>query len=158
MTTPTKIRKLIETAHENTALAERVEAALAPFDGKKITKRMATVLEKALPECSVYYDTNYGMYHVNVSWGTDEEKRFLLGYHGTPIFTVEGFAEHNACHLTAATKRNEERATFLNKAWLTKVADCIEKANKATASLKMLLEDCPESISIERLVNHGWAR
>lgn len=59
------------------ATVSTVAAALQRFDGKPITKRLATAVEAALPGMTVYYDLTAGMAYLNIWQGKPES---VLGY------------------------------------------------------------------------------
>ena len=64
------LRALIESRIDDTAFADQVADVLKRFDGKTVTKRMATAVGKALPTYTVFYDTSIGMRHLYV-WGNE---------------------------------------------------------------------------------------
>jgi len=87
-----KLQRRLELYTKQLRLWKVVVEALKPFDGKKITKRMATAVEKELNKTGeefnwVYYSTEYGMYHIKISFKLCEEDRqqeqvsVLLGHH-----------------------------------------------------------------------------
>lgn len=130
-----------------------VEKALMPFEGKKITKRLATAVEKALPEHTVYYSTDYGMYHINV-WKAhlDNKISFLLGYHGA--YTAEsskpfrmgsaeeshsGFKYYSASNGHWEQIRIKQNAALLaNTVKLKKMARIVDNIAKAQAAFEAL--------------------
>ena len=77
------IQKKIQDQQENYRLWKIVESVLTRFEGQKITKRIETALKKELPEYTIYYVLEYGMYHVRI-WGNgiqyDQRKGYLIGY------------------------------------------------------------------------------
>lgn len=117
-----------------------VEAAVKPFDGKEISKRIANAIAKALPEYTVSYEPQYNLYQVKV-WGNgieyDKRLSFFLGYATYPYFcfsTTEknknNFVESNACHWL-----DEERHARLEKN-KANIPGWVERWNAAVDSLE----------------------
>lgn len=157
--TVTDICKIIESNIEDTTIADTVAATLARFDGKKITRRMAIAVKKALPAYTVHYNTNYGMKQIDV-WGNgiafDSAYRFLLGYDShAPEFSLERFkTDYSAAYYGAAHERNSRRAEKLNDTvWQTEVAKSINQLNAARLRLRGLLaHPVPDAYDIEQLL------
>jgi hypothetical protein len=152
------LRGLIENAIENTEIPDKVAAILERFDGKKITKRIATAVAQALPDWTVYYDTNYGMKHLKM-WQhnmRDDQISFLLGYDsGDGLFHYANFrTEYNACYYGAAQDRNAHRARNLKAdEWQRQVVAAVNAINDATARLKWLTQHPePDATAIWNLV------
>lgn len=119
-----KLRDLILDKIEPGEIPDAVSKILKKFDGKRISKRMATAVEKAMPECKIYWRYEYGMYHLNVTHGCDEY-RFLIGYDSTKMhFDHKQWRDQFACcYLGAREKRNEKRVRLASKnAWLENAA------------------------------------
>lgn len=99
-------------------LHEIVRNVLVAFQGKQITKRIQTAVQKSQPGWVVYLDTQYGMYTLRI-WGGDtnrnSDNRFsvLLGYDSDPVFNIDNFERHNACSGSAALARNVGRVALL---------------------------------------------
>ena len=98
---------------------EELSKLFERYEGKQITKRMATAIEKEHPDWTVYYKPDYGMYQINI-WGGDSGRdynhywQFFLGYESQGgIFTLEHFKDTNAGYGSAAEKRNIERRRML---------------------------------------------
>lgn len=132
---------------EDTTLPDKVAEILQRYDGKKITKRMATAVEKELSDHEVRYNNWHGMYHLRV-WENgqpyDSGLNMLLGYHGFGSdnpFDHEKFCnEYAACYLRAAKERNSQREHLLrDDAWLYEVAKAINELEGARAKMKRLL-------------------
>ena len=105
-------------------LHNQVLTALAPYDGKGVTKRLATAVSKAMPDMTVAYDTDYGMCHLSI-WGQGLEYRrrysALLAYQGPSqygegrVFHLDLFdTELAACYGRAARERQARRAELLS--------------------------------------------
>lgn len=153
------VRVLIENRIEDTAFADKVAAVLKRFNGKTVTKRMATAVEKAFPTYTVFYDTSIGMRHIYV-WGNeiayDNRKSFLLSYEShSQVFSLSRFTgEYNRAHYGAAQARNEKRAAQLKDiAWQMKVVEAINAINSARNVLKDLVcYPAPDEHAIWKLV------
>ncbi len=152
------ISALIAARIEDTALSEQIAEIVKPSEGKTISKRIATAIEKALPAHTVYWNTDYGMFHVSI-WGNgieyNDRKRYLVGYHsgsGT-TFSHARFLEHNACHLAAAIARNSRRDALLaDKATLEATASAINRLNQARTDLAELTKyPNPDSSALQEL-------
>ena len=57
-TTRAKIESAIASMRVQMDAVERIVAALKPFDGKTVNKRLATAVAAACPDLSVHYDTS----------------------------------------------------------------------------------------------------
>lgn len=72
-------------AHKHRVMVAMLDA-LRPFEGKQITKRLATAVQKALPEYTVYYDAEYSWIKLKI-WGNGLEYNsnvdVILTYTGT---------------------------------------------------------------------------
>ncbi len=169
-----KVREIINADilddQENVHLFNCVRAALEPFEGKPITKRLATAVEKALPGLRVTYRPVHGIFNV-ILWGGavggsgkwDDKGNFLLGYevggnnpqtnHGT--FTLAGFDYQNRWAGEAALERIQKNETDLANA--PAIAKAIDNYRQADAALKAAIGDSsydhPSNTALERLAN-----
>jgi hypothetical protein len=114
-------------------IVNKIQETLKPFEGKQITKRLGTAIEKLYPESHVVYSTQYGMYQIYI-WGNgiDYDKRlsFLLGYQGSQdIYTEESFNKYNQCHFL--DKPRHEALESKKE----KVPDWVNRWNKAAEEL-----------------------
>jgi len=127
------IQKRIESAELNFKLWKVVQSALLKFEGKTISKRIETEIKKLLPDNTIYYDNNYGMYHI-VIWGNgikyDNRLSFLLGYANNPIVDGKKILDHNLCH-----ELEEGRANKLKTITLDMI---VEKVNTWNQGLEMM--------------------
>lgn len=157
MITKENIETILLSNLENTEIADKVLEVLKPFDGKTISKRMASAVQKALPEYTIYYKSDYGMFHINV-WGNgisyNEMLSFLIGYETNTTFNFETFRDRFAnCYLGAAKERNNKRKLWLSSEYSIQGAvDRINEINRLKKELDNLLSDCPDSFQIEKLV------
>ena len=143
----------IEHEEDDVAIYEKVKSALEPFEGKEITKRLATAVAKAFGEdWIVHFDRDYGMFHINVRRKSEayaDHRRFLIGYESYPFFHMEehhdggvnsgshGFVHHNTCYGTAAITRIEKNKAFLaDKVAVSKLVKAIAAYKKSVAEMK----------------------
>lgn len=125
------VRELIQFDYDQEQqeieVAQTVARVLKAFEGKLVTKRFATAVEKELG-CIVSYDKpTYGSTTINI-WGKeinrDYEHRMLfffrsgtsgaLGLDGPNGFTLYDFMKHNICHYAAAQERQDQRKEQLD--------------------------------------------
>jgi hypothetical protein len=66
-----KIREAIAEAAESLAIVTAACAAAEPFNGKPVSKRIASAIESALPGYRVHYSAEHGFYRVTI-WGGRE--------------------------------------------------------------------------------------
>lgn len=146
--------EMIAGRTESTTLRDKLMTILAKFEGKTITKRVATAVDKALPEYTVYYsvDKVFGFRAELSLWKGSISGRvdFCLGHGKT--FTMEGFKEANPADFAADT-RNVKRVAYLESGKAGELADAINATNAAVANLKALLAECPEPFAAEELVD-----
>lgn len=117
------IQKDYERETSGICLFEIMVETFKSFEGKPITKRLATALQKKLPDHTIYYEHLYGMYHIRI-WGNgtpyDQRAGFLLGYDNASAYREgkdheqhSGFRDYSACYGWAAKDRNQQRETLL---------------------------------------------
>lgn len=133
------VRKLVvdREREEKRALVivQEIHAILVDkFHGKKITKRLVTILQKAHPSWTVFYDNVYGTIRLSV-WGgdsgRDHSKRIdvLVAYEkDIESYDSSVFPDRAVCYYAGA-ERNEQRNAFLR-------SDDPEKLAIAMARLK----------------------
>jgi len=160
------IQKCMDDAQADLTLATEIMETLRPFVGKKITKRMATAVEKI--GYTVYYDTSYSWRSLKV-WGKgikmDDRKSFNLGYFSeSENFSIEivenqrGFKELNACYLEAAEERiNKNLQVFLNKEQCNLMARKLNAYVEAVEQYKdMDSYEFPALYSVQKLVGEHY--
>jgi hypothetical protein len=161
MKTKQKIEKLLSELQERQCRTYKifcaVRKAVAPFDGKPITKRIATAVEKALPEYTVYYERQYGMFHV-IIWGNGIEYgdrlSLLLGYESAPTFHIgepdkqhSGFEYYSCCYGSAEKERIDQTQKLLvDDRKLQRVADVVDNLISARAAWNKLYGMGPDQI------------
>ncbi len=168
-----KIKELIQIRYDEEQrsinLYNIIMSVLEPFNGQKISKRMATAILKALPDNStVHYDTSLNFYSVSI-WGNGIEfkdrVRFTLGYKSDPVlklratyfdaddFPKDGFEYHNCCHGMAAIERNRKRLALLKSdEKLSTLCEIATSYLVAKNAFYELVDDTPDEYSIIRLV------
>ncbi len=165
------LRKLIEDGikreAEDIAVHKAVRTILDRHEGKQITKRIASDLEKAYPEWKVYYDVSYGMFHLNVRTperikeaGESDGKlsdyvRIFIGYNTSPFVSVASFEEHDASNGYAAERRNQERQALAdNLPRLTEIANVINTYNELVPRIEKILDHPgnPEYFTFRKLL------
>lgn len=117
------------------------------FNGKKITRRLATLIQNAHPSWTVYYDKSYGSVHLSI-WGGDsgldsfsDRMHILVGYEDDlEEYDPSIFPKRAVCYY-AGLKRNEKRAAFLDSEDPTKLALLMNKFQRAREELKAMLDE-----------------
>lgn len=120
-----------------------------PFEGKKISRRLATAIEKALPEHTVSYNTDYGHYNIRI-WGNgidfNERYDFLIGYDNNPYYREgtheenhSGFRDFSGYYGFHAEERNKKRKEYLeNDSDLSYISEAIEDYKEAVGKLNSI--------------------
>lgn len=156
------IERDIARDSENVAMYEELAGILAPFDGKKISKRLASAIEKAHPDWTVYYKDNYQ--YILYIWGGnsgrqwDDRWQFFTDCwkNGNRVFTLAGFEENSIAYYRAAIERNDKRQMLLNDDdRLTRLAqahlDLTDAKARFESAMGNSLEN-PSKYSIERIL------
>jgi hypothetical protein len=99
---------------------------LKPFEGQKISKRLATALKKSekLKDYNINYKNDYRMYHIEI-WKKADYKGFnvslLIGYDNNPIFHIgdplkehSGITYFSACYGHWEKERLSQNKELLN--------------------------------------------
>lgn len=131
-----EIDKRIERKRIDLRLVTVVFQACEKYEGKPITKRIATAVEKALPTYTVNYNRDYGMFHIRI-WGNGipYNNRFssLIGYDSdicNPIVNMMCIRDYNKCHtLEAGRIKNLETGRAI-------VQRLVTRWNRALSDLK----------------------
>ena len=137
------------------------------MEGQKITKRIATAVKEALPDYTVYYQHEYGMYNLLI-WGKTitYEKRMslLLGYDesnccdkpntlraGKREESHSGFAYYSTCYGEAAEERNKKRrAIIASDKKLEKIASIVDTLKKSHAAFWALDDEIEGIYAIQK--------
>ncbi len=163
--TEQEIKDLIEKGWKEDELRmhlhKLVGSELTRWDGKKLTKRFVTNLEKKHPEYTFYLDRNYGMWHVDV-WGkalpgherSDQRLQVFVAYDSNLAkFDFSLFDENDAPNYRGVIERQRKRGEFLDRKGPKLVARHIEKFQHAKAMLEEHLGDSfdnPEFYDIKK--------
>lgn len=95
-----KIQNTITTQKFNYNLWKKVESILTKFEGQKISKRIETALKKELPNYSIFYKSNYGMFQIEI-WNNEidynNRKSYLIGYSTNSVLNMIEVKKFNQC-------------------------------------------------------------
>ena len=151
-----KINERIDHYQIRLELINIIDTPLKRFDGKKITKRIETAINLALPKRTVYLNKDYSMFQL-VIWGDKEwlakerrisyNERFtsLIGYKDNPIFDHDKFIEYNQRHLL-----NEKRIKSLKRA-IENIDDLV-KLHNDICHKKERFESYASNLGIDSLI------
>lgn len=164
--TPRAVRSVVGEGFESPLIPGLVLEALKKFEGKKVTKRFATAVEKKLGEgYNVSYKRDDG-YRFEISvWGKEIPfaKRYTFDLAKCPwsgpkvaYFSVEAFTEElSGRYYKYAAERNAKRHEALTETWceetavaLTKVIALRAKLAEAIEEAEKLAGETPERYSL----------
>jgi len=158
---------LVRTAQteklRNYELICTISTVLEKFEGKPISKRMATAVEKVLPLNTVYWDKTD--YHANITiWGNEihYDKRLtvylpfsMFNKEENLSFSHSKFKEDNRCHFLEKGRYEETEEN------LPKLRGAVNQFNKMIEESQTLQKDFPHwpltylfEIEIMRPVTH----
>jgi hypothetical protein len=153
------IEEYIADDQENVMIHNELLQIVKKNEGKWPSKRIATALQKALPEYVVYWENKYGMYHIQL-WleNYEHRKRFLLGYQNpTTVLSVESFEDFDICHGSAAVERIEKSEEILKNGKVSEIAKTYLNYIKARKAFNEAIGenslDNPAIYSIKRALN-----
>jgi len=121
-----------------------VAIELAKFEGKKLTKRLVTNLEKALPGATIYWEHNAGMININISgvpefMSYNDRLRLFLGYDkDLPSYSVERFEYADYCHGGESRDRVIKTCELLDSTLPEKIDQAIQNLGGAFEDLRAL--------------------
>lgn len=161
--TEQEIKDLVEKGWQEDELRMKlhklVGAELKRWNGKKLTARFATNLEKKHPDLTFYLDRNYGMWHLDV-WGlaigrTHSERLqvFICYDSNLAEYDHAQFDEKDAPNYGGVIERQRKRSEFLDRKGPKLVARHIEKFKREKALLDEHLGgafDNPEYYDIKK--------
>jgi hypothetical protein len=130
---------------EQLAIYNAALEVMQSFEGKQITKRIATALEKKLPGKVIHYSTEYSWYAISI-WGDgvayDNAIRLNLGYLSAGnTLDLAKVKEHNLCYgLHSERLVNIAAIRDSVPARLAKINKAIEAYNAAVAESQDLGE------------------
>jgi hypothetical protein len=133
-----KVNNRIERYQFQLDTIQRVLKVIKNYEGQKITKRIATAIQKEFGEgYCVYLSTNYSFYEIHITKGNDYDNsvQIFLEYkdHGQTI-NYEKIVEKNQCYLL-----NEGRLVKL-KDGISHIPELIAKRNQAIEILQTLVK------------------
>ena len=132
-----KIKERIKDDEKNLEMYNTVAECFEKLEGKEITKRFSTLLEKSLPTFTFHYEKNKYLGGCSIKFwekSINENWNFTIG---KDSFSIEEFAERNACYGSAAQERIDKNTTYLNdEKTLSKIAQSIDQINQAKTYLK----------------------
>lgn len=143
-TTANDIRNLVANNMESgtkDGLTGLILETLKPLQGKKITKRLATAVEKVLgEEARVSYSKPDGWSGAELSvWGVEGRSysnRLWLNFPKEDTFDVDAFMDRNPAYYRAADERNEKRRDQLvNDVWLQATANAVNRVRELREQL-----------------------
>lgn len=162
LVTPRAVHSVVGSAFESRLVPSIVLETLKKFEGKKITKRFATAVEKALPHgYTVSYRAEKGYRFTIYVWGGphdgnkipyDKRYSFDLGvapWNG-PLssaapFSVSKFTEeYSARYYKWANERNAARSACLTEEWCEETATALNKVIAARAALAEAVKTAEE--------------
>lgn len=138
--TKARLEKWITDQEARLEIYKATLPAVKRWEGKKITKRIATDAKKAIeklnPKHHVFYRADNWMFHISVFVNGDYNNRMemLIGYNSHPTFSIEKFIEYNQCFAL-----NEERNPKLRAA-RPLVSQWVKRFNELTKKLEELEE------------------
>lgn len=129
-------------------IARIIGEQIKVFEGKTISKRLATAVEKEIharmgAEWTVYYRPQYGMFHLSI-WRSepplnyDHRMESLIAYDSDPVIRYAAWADRNQCYLLNE-KRIPKMVAALNAGkpaeWATIAAEAQAKLDAVDADM-----------------------
>jgi hypothetical protein len=161
------IQAQIDRENQSIYLHNEIVKVLKNFEGKAISKRIATALQKIHPDWTVFYDTNYGMFHLSI-WGGDTGLKYdsrysaLIGYESEPEVSIgeskysRGFEYFDCCNGSAAIERNIARqATIDNPVRIEDMVKALNDYSESLANLEKTIDADTDSYNLIRLAYNG---
>jgi hypothetical protein len=143
-----EIRDRLKSAQFNYAIWNTFRNKVLPeYDGKEISKRIATATQKIFPHLFVTYNTDYNMYHINIYkqkkihgkffTNFDKKTSIMLGHkpwqhNGKMVISTDKVEEHNQCY------ELEKGRAIKYKAALPKIKRWVKVINKHLSELEFL--------------------
>lgn len=142
------IGKQMESYKFHMEILAIIEPVLKTFEGKKITKRIETAIQAALPTYTLYYGHPYSWYTLqlwNKNINFDQRINLNLGY--DDIFSMEAFIKSNQCYYLDA-ERYTELKEYIDHPALIEVL--VRNQNSIKESLKMYESLIPDVYPINK--------
>ena len=143
-----RIKERIKVSQEHLRLVKIVFDVCEKFEGKQITKRIATAMQKEVSDYTVSYDTTAGMFHLRIwsrNWKhiLNYDNRFsaLLGYDTNTIVNMEKVRYYNQCHTL------DEKRIVGYKTTLKKLKGFVKRYNKIFQSFDELYTELEKNDS-----------
>lgn len=156
------IQAKIDDEARDVYIHTEIVRVLEKMEGKLISQRIATALNKLHPDWTVHFEPSHSMFHLKI-WGGDTGKTFdnrvsvLLGYRSEPTIRVNeasdsrGFEYFDCCNGSAAIERNKKRLALIEDPdKLKALLKAINAYNQALASIEALTDNIPDEFSIQR--------
>jgi len=116
----------LKEENDGIKLHDAILKALKQYDGKPISRRIATAIQKEHPTWVVYFNDKFGMYYIDI-WGKDTGSFYdcgskfsaLIGYDKSAVKAdlfdkkPDGSCGFDGCHGYAAHERNSQREKLL---------------------------------------------
>ncbi|MFW6008629.1 MAG: hypothetical protein ACOCP8_05115 [archaeon] len=139
-----KIKTRIKRDEENFKIYKEVLNLLPQFQDKKITKRIANKIQKALPDYNIIYDDDcFNNITLKIQANDEDEfKHFTLGHKcfqdkTNPYFDIKIFVHKNICYGKAALQRIKDNKEILNNnKVLDDMCEGIERLLKAREDIQ----------------------
>jgi len=135
-----KIKERIEIYKIEISIFEKVIPIINEFKDKKITKRIATKIQNELKDYNVYYDTQYGMFNINIylTKNNNNKVRYLLGH--KPFDNTEAILKQDK--INDLIRQNEVTKEYIEKyeKGLNEIKNLCNEFNEAINTLKEINE------------------
>ena len=154
------IQETIDSEKASIELHDSLLSIFESFEGKTISRRMATKLEKAMPKyCVSFNSVHTGIFRrfeITLWVGNyDNRTTFSLCRSGGGIYTSESFRQANACHGSAAVERMGKNLSYLSNSKL--MEEMADKANMLRESKEYFSDlssyDFPAKYSVSRMID-----
>jgi len=147
-----KVNDAITLNEHNLKTFNVIRGVLEDFDGKTITKRIATAIGKALPGYVVHWNKDYSWWQV-VVWkdNYDDRQSYNLRYFSEGDgFEMSRFDEMNVCHsLDESRLVKMKRFKRLLRGW-------VHKHNKAVKLLGEIYDECGDTYPYSSTFRAGY--
>lgn len=142
------VTKQMESYILYTKILGIIELILQKFEGKRITKRIETAIQEALPSYTLYYGHPYLWYTLQV-WDKnitfDQRMNLNLGYNDT--FSMEEFKKNNTSYYLDADRHTQLKKYIDNPSILEVM---IQNKNFIKEEIKKYNSLIPDEYSISK--------
>lgn len=163
-------RRMAEEARD-AGIVEEIETILRnKFHGKKITKRLATLVEQAHPDWTVHYDRpdklsgSCGLLYLNIWGGTtgrthNDRMHILIAYaNEMECYDADKFKERAACYFAGKDKRLPEREATLNSDAPEQIARAMMDMKRSKMALSDVLDGLCDKAAIAEIGHEDVSR